>query len=227
MTCALPRRCAAGQLLLRLLGFHHPSTAPPDPVRPGPARRLVSTLHSEAAPAADPARAAAALAAGSGLARLVHHVVSERLSAPRAPRASVASSADAAAAAAAAASVEAGERRGGGDGDGGVGGRNEGSLGRCVEEDNVEAVCGWLARKVAGGVSDEEWGVLEWEVLPRLEDVGIGHRGSLAAALAAVRRRYAAGGRAAAAGGWAEEMRGLDPGTADVLARVVGHLSRY
>jgi hypothetical protein len=121
----------------------------------------------------------------------------------------------AAAAAAAAKEVE----------DGGRPGRGRRGRSGCVEESNVEAVCGWLAGKVRDQVSDEEWDVVAWEVLPRLEDVGIGHGGSLADALAVLRRRCAAEGHVvAAAGDWGDVVRGLDASTGNVLERVLGHL---
>ncbi len=63
------------------------------------------------------------------------------------------------------------------------------SAGRAAEkaDKNLELVCRWVAERLMRGVGQEEWAVLELEVLPRLEDIGVGYEGSFATCLAQIR----------------------------------------
>ncbi len=73
----------------------------------------------------------------------------------------------------------------------------------------------WVAERLVRGIGPEEWAVLELEVLPRLEDIGVGYEGSFAARLAQIRD----GCRDCE-----EVCRRADAVTADALHRVLAYL---
>jgi len=81
-----------------------------------------------------------------------------------------------------------------------------------INDTNLELVCRWISSKIDQRPGQDEWSVLEVEVFPRLEDVGIGFDGSFGRAL----KRVLDGEREVEA-----LTRGFDPTTKTAVSKVV------